>query len=110
MFPAPKIANTGMWLRQLGAGFLLLTLLLSFNVSPAFAACTVGKDHSPVCKLIDPVNAMADNMSGVAFGMAGVGAIGLIGTLAVGIFFRIYRSHRIFSNYARFLRYGRKLF
>ena len=78
MFPAPKIANTGMWLRQLGAGFLLLTLLLSFNVSPAFAACTVGKDHSPVCKLIDPVNAMADNMSGVAFGMAGVGAIGLI--------------------------------
>ncbi len=70
MSPAPH------FFRRLGGGLwwgvLVLGLMVVFTQTAAAIA------QSPIAKLEGSANSMADNMGGVAFGLAGLGAIGLI--------------------------------
>ena len=72
MSPAPR------FFQRLGGGLcwgVLVVVLLCVGVQDASAAAI---PDSPIAKLVPSANSMADNMGGVAFGMAGLGAIGLI--------------------------------
>ena len=75
MSPAPQfIGFLGGGLRW---GFFLFIFFISLS-APAESAVVAPRTNSPIAKLQLPANSMADNMSGVAYGMAGLGAIGLI--------------------------------
>ena len=72
MSPAPR------FFQRLGGGLcwgVLVVMLVCVGVQDASAAAI---PNSPIAKLVPSANSMADNMGGVAFGMAGLGAIGLI--------------------------------
>jgi MFS family permease len=70
MSPAPR------FFQRLGGGLcwgvLVVVLLFAFSQEALAIA------ESPIKKLVPSANSMADNMGGVAFGLAGLGAIGLI--------------------------------
>ncbi|MFN7666625.1 MAG: hypothetical protein ACK5O4_00185, partial [bacterium] len=70
MSPAPR------FFQRLGGGLcwgaLVVVLLFAFSQEALAIA------ESPIKKLAPSANRIADNMGGVAFGMAGLGAIGLI--------------------------------
>jgi len=71
MSPAPR------FFQRLGGGLwwgVLVFALLFLGAQDADAAIP----KSPIAKLEGSANSMADNMGGVAFGLAGLGAIGLI--------------------------------
>jgi len=76
MSPAPR------FFQRLGGGLcwgvLVVVLLLSVSVVSQGALAATDIPKSPIAKLEGSANSMADNMGGVAFGMAGLGAIGLI--------------------------------
>jgi MFS family permease len=57
---------------------LVVVLLLSISAVSQGALAATSIPKSPIAKLEGSANSMADNMGGVAFGMAGLGAIGLI--------------------------------
>jgi MFS family permease len=70
MSPAPR------FFQRLGGGLcwgvFVVVLLFAFSQEALAIA------ESPIKKLVPSANSMADNMGGVAFGLAGLGAIGLI--------------------------------
>jgi hypothetical protein len=76
MSPAPR------FFQRLGGGLcwgaLVVVLLLSVSAVSQGALAATAIPDSPIAKLAPSANSMADNMGGVAFGMAGLGAIGLI--------------------------------
>ena len=76
MSPAPR------FFQRLGGGLcwglLVVVLLLSISAVSQGALAATSIPKSPIAKLEGSANSMADNMGGVAFGMAGLGAIGLI--------------------------------
>ncbi len=76
MSPAPR------FFQRLGGGLcwglLVVVLLLSISAVSQGALADTSIPKSPIAKLEGSANSMADNMGGVAFGMAGLGAIGLI--------------------------------
>jgi hypothetical protein len=72
MSPAPR------FFQRLGGGLCRGVLVFALLFLGAQDAADAAIPKSPIAKLEGSANSMADNMGGVAFGMAGLGAIGLI--------------------------------